>query len=193
VLKQRYNLILYTIFISLIGHSQERQCFTFDLGVSQNYKGFFTLYKGIIDAGGSYNQKIVGRVFAGASFHVEYLKRTNTTSWTIIYKPKINLQYNLKVTPKIYLTTLVAIGYSFVSLSNKEYSYQEMQHGVNPEAELRFSWRTSGKTDYYLFCRYDYIYLAKDENFTHLEYYRRLQLTSFGLGIKIKRLQESKL
>ncbi len=185
-MKQKHYLILLILIMSFNGHSQEQPSFTFDLGLSQNYKGFFTLYKGVIDAGAGYNHKIIGNLNAGATFHLGYLKRSNTSSGTIIYKPKINVHYNLMITPKIYLTLLAAFGYSFVSLSNKEYDYQETQQGINPGAELRVSWRTPRKTDFYIFGRYDYIYMAKDETFTQLEYYRQIHLSSFGLGIKVK-------
>jgi len=185
-LKQKSVLILFLTLLSLCSLSQEKKYFSFDLGLSQNHNGFFILYSGIIDVGGSYNLNIMGNLYAGASLHLDFLKRTNTSSGTIVYKPKLNLHYNFKVTQRIYLTALAALGYSFVVLSNKEFSYKETQHGINPGVELRTSWRTQGKTDFYIFGRYDYIYLAKDEDFTQLEFYRRMHLTSFGLGIKIK-------
>ena len=184
-MKQKSVLILFLMLLWLCSFSQEKKYFSFDLGLSHNHKGFFSLYSGIIDVGGCYNLNIMGIFYVGASFHLDYLKRTNTSSGTIIYKPKINLHYNFKITQRIYLTTLAAFGYSFVTISNKEYSYKETQHGINPGAELRILWRTQGKTDFYVFGRYDYIYFAKDEDFTQLEYYRRMHLSSFGLGIKI--------
>jgi hypothetical protein len=185
-LKQKSVLILFLMLLWICSLSQEKKYFSFDLGLSQNHKGFFTLYGGIIDVGGSYNLNIMGNLYTGASFHLEYLKRTNTSSGTIVYKPKLNLHYNFKIAQRIYLTVLAALGYSFVALSNKEFSYKETQHGINPGAELRSLWKTHGKTDFYVFGRYDYIYFAKDEDFTQLEYYRRMHLTSFGLGIKIR-------
>jgi hypothetical protein len=189
--KQKEILILFLILLNNYCFSQEKKYFTFDAGLSQNHKGFFTLYSGIVELGGSYNLKMFGNLYAGGSFHLNYLKRTNTSSGTIFYKPQLNLHYNFKITQRIYLTTLAALGYSFVTVSNEEFSYKESQHGINPSAELRIFWRTKGKTDFYLFGRYDYIYLAKDENFTRIEYYRRIHLTSFGVGIKIKNKQVS--
>jgi hypothetical protein len=184
-------LILFFILISHYSFSQEKKYFTIDIGFSQNHKGFFTLFNGIMDLGGSYNYRIAGKFYTGASFHIDYLKRINTASETIIYKPNLNLHYNFKMTHRIYLTAQAALGYSFVTLSNKEFSYKETQQGINPGTEFRIFWRTDRKTDFYLFGRYDYIYLAKDENFTRLDYYRKIHLTSFGLGIKIKNKEES--
>lgn len=81
---------------------------------------------------------------------------------------------------------MIFAGYSFVNISNGDYDYAETQNGFNTGAELKFIWYTQGKVDYYLFGRYDFIYLNEDISFTLLEYYRKVQLTSFGFGIKIK-------
>jgi len=64
-----------------------------------------------------------------------------------------------------------------------------MQSGVNIAPELKISWRTNARVQYYIFGRYDFIYLDEDKDFTKLEYYRKVNLTSFGIGIFIKSKQ----
>lgn len=81
---------------------------------------------------------------------------------------------------------MIFVGYSFINLSNGEYNYAETQNGFNTGAELKFIWYSQAKVDYFIFGRYDFIYLDEDLNFTHLEYYRKVHLSSFGIGIKIK-------
>lgn len=172
--------------------AQEKRYFTLDLGLSQTYRGFFYLYNGIVEFGATYNHQIIKSLYGGASFHMDYLSRSNTTARTIVYKPAINLNYNFIINHWFSINPLVAAGYSFVNISNDEFGYADTQKGFDLGAELRFIWYSQASVDYYFFGRYDFIYLKEDVNFTQLEYYRRVNLTSFGLGIKIKPKKESK-
>lgn len=81
---------------------------------------------------------------------------------------------------------MVFVGYSFLNISNGEFNYTEIQKGFNTGAELKFIWYSQASVDYYIFGRYDFIYLDEDLSFTQLEYYRKVHLSSFGIGIKIK-------
>jgi len=137
--------------------SQETSNFSFDLGLSQTYKGFFYLYDGVVDVGIGYNIKIIGGLYGGLSFHVDYLNRKNTPARSIVYKPKLDLIYSFRVNPRFSIIPVVSIGYSFLNLVNKEFDYSETQQGINPAAELRLAWNTKKRIDYYLFGRYDYI------------------------------------
>ena len=166
--------------------AQEKQNVTIDLGLSQNYKGFFYLYNGVVEFGLTYNHQIVKSLYGGASFHIDFLSRSNSSARTIVYKPKVNLNYNFKTTSWSSINPMVFVGYSFVNISNGEFNYAETQKGFNTGAELKFIWYSKAKVDYYFFGRYDFIYLNEDLNFTQLEYYRKLHLSSFGIGIKIK-------
>lgn len=174
------------LFFANTAFSQGRHFFSFDAGLSQNHKGFYILYSGIINIGGGYNIRIIRHFYAGASLHLDYFKRINTTAGLIIYQPKVNLNYNLPVSDRIDLVTKIAGGYSFLRNSNKEYNYKEIQSGLNSSAEIQILWKTRDKFDFYLFGRYDYIYLDRNEDFTRLEYYRKVNLTCFGLGVRIK-------
>ncbi len=172
--------------------AQEKRNVTINLGLSQTYKGFFYLFNGIVDVGAAYNHQIIKGLYGGASFHIDYLSRSNSSARTIVYKPKLNLNYNIKTTSWLSINPLVFAGYSFVNISNGEYNYAETQNGFNTGAELKFIWYTQGTVDYYLFGRYDFIYLNEDKSFTLLEYYRKVHLTSFGIGIKIKPKEQVK-
>lgn len=183
-MKKIVLFILLAFSLSLF--SQENKNFTFDLGLSQTYKGFFYLYDGLVDIGIGYNIKLTGNLFGGLSFHVDYLNRKNTPAKTFVYRPKLDLFYRFNVSPRFSIVPVVSVGYSFLNLVNKEFDYSETQQGINTAAELRFAWNTKKRIDYYLFGRYDYIYLDKDEDFTRLEYFRNVHLSGFGIGIKIK-------
>ena len=175
-------------FISLC--AQEKRNVTIDIGLSQTYKGFFYLFNGVVEIGAAYNHHIVKSLYGGVSFHIDYLSRSNSAARTIVYKPKLNVNYDFKITPWLSINPMVFVGYSFLNLSNGEFDYAETQKGFNSGAELKFIWYSQASVDYYLFGRYDHIYLKKDINFTLLEYYRKVHLTSFGIGIKIKPKKE---
>ncbi|MEZ5196312.1 MAG: hypothetical protein R2764_07925 [Bacteroidales bacterium] len=96
----------------------------------------------------------------------------------MVYKPKINFGYHFKIASWLTINPLVFIGYSFLSLSNKEFEYTEMQKGINSGTDLRLVWNNAYRLELYLFGRYDFIYLSEDENFTRLEYYRKVHLSS---------------
>jgi hypothetical protein len=96
------------------------------------------------------------------------------------------LSYDINLGSWFTINPVIFVGYSFLNLSNEEYDYSENQNGLNCGGDLRLVWRTEKRVDFYIFGRYDYIYLTEDINFTQLEYYRRVHLTSFGIGLKIK-------
>ena len=190
---RKANIILLVALFSFISiFAQEKRNVTIDLGLSQTYKGFFYLYNGVVEVGAAYNHQIVKYLYGGVSFHIDYLSRSNSAARTIVYKPKLNLNYNFKVTPWLSINPMVFAGYSFVNISNGEFNYAETQKGFNSGVELKFIWYSPASVDYYLFGRFDYIYLKNDLDFTLLEYYRKVYLTSFGLGIKIKPKKEHK-
>ena len=170
----------------------QKNYFNVDLGLSQTYKGFFYLYDGIIDIGAGYNRHIMDHFYGGFSFHIDYLNRSNTSARTMVYKPKASLSYDINVGSWFAINPIVFVGYSFLNLSNKEYNYTDNQNGINCGGELRLVWRTENRLDFFIFGRYDYIYLTEDINFTQLEYYRRVHLSSFGLGLKIKSRRDAK-
>lgn len=188
---RKANIFLLMALFSFISISaQEKRSVTIDLGLSQTYKGFFYLYSGVVEVGAAYNHQIVKSLYGGASFHIDYLSRSNSSARTIVYKPKLNVIYNFKITQWFSINPMVFFGYSFVNLSNGEYQYTDTQKGINSGVELKFIWNSPASVDYYIFGRYDYIYLKEDVNFTLLEYYRKVYLTSFGIGIKIKPKKE---
>jgi hypothetical protein len=157
-----------------------------DAGLTQTYKGFFYLFDGIVDVGAGYNHHLVKGLFAGPSLHLDFLNRKNTSGRTLVYKPKVNILYEIQITNRFGIVPVASVGYSFLNISNKEFGYKETQQGINLSGDLRFIWKTNDRLDFYIFGRYDYIFLDKDEEFTRLDYYRNVYLTSFGIGIKIK-------
>jgi len=185
-LRKAIILLLVAIFSFISITAQEKRNVTIDLGLSQTYKGFFYLYNGVIELGAAYNHQIVKSLYGGVSFHIDYLSRSNSSTRTIVYKPKLNVNYNFKITQWFSINPMVFLGYSFLNLSNGEFQYADTQKGVISGVELKFIWNSLASVDYYFFGRYDYIYLKEDVNFTLLEYYRKVYLTSFGIGIKIK-------
>ena len=60
-MKKIILLILLTFTLSVF--SQEKSNFSFDLGLSQTYKGFFYLYDGVVDVGIGYNIKMIGGLY----------------------------------------------------------------------------------------------------------------------------------
>jgi hypothetical protein len=185
--------LIVTLFFWLSLHAQEKRNVTIDLGLSQTYKGFFYLFNGVVEVGAAYNHQIIKSLYGGASFHMDYLSRSNSSARTIVYKPKLNINYNIKTTPWLSINPMVFAGYSFVNISNGEFNYAETQTGFNSGAELKIIWYSDASVDYFLFGRFDFIYLNEDRNFTQLEYYRKVYLTSFGLGIKIKPKKEHRI
>ncbi len=189
-MKKAGIFLTVALFSCIFLLAQEKRNVTIDLGLSQTYKGFFYLYNGVVEIGAAYNHQIIKSLYGGASFHLDYLSRSNSSARTIVYKPKVNLNYNFKINHWFCINPLVFAGYSFVSISNDEFDYAETQKGFNSGVELKFIWYSQASVDYYLFGRYDYIYLQEDVNFTLLEYYQKVHLTSFGIGIKIKPKKE---
>jgi hypothetical protein len=185
-LKKALFLLIVVLLSANIVNSQERHFFSIDLGFTQNHKGFFSLYSGLVDLGGGYHLRIFNHLNSGISLHVNYFKRSNTTASLVIYKPKINLGYDFPVHNKIDIVTQISAGYAILRNSNKEFIYRETKTGLNASAEVKLLWKSITKLNFYLFGRYDYIYLDKDAKFTILEYYRQVNLTAFGLGIRIK-------
>lgn len=187
------KVLLYTLFwavFSIPALSQEKHYFGIDIGLTQTYKGFFYLYDGVLDVGISYNKNLVKGLYGGGSFHINYLSRGNSSARTIVYKPKVNLGYQFQVTSWLSIHPIGFIGYSFMTISNKEFDYAETQCGINSGAELRLEWNNNAQVETYVFGRYDFIYLNNDEHFTRLEYYRKVHLTNVGIGIKIKPKKE---
>lgn len=175
-------LLLFWMF----GFSQPENYWSADLGLNQTHKGFFKLYDGIIDFGTNYNQKLTGSLYGGAGFYMHFISRTNTSARTVFYNPKANLHYIIRLSGRVGLIPQASVGYSFVRLSNKEFNYTELQSGINTSADLRVQWFTEKPVDFYAFGRFDYTYLRKDTEFSILNYYRNIYLTSFGAGIRIK-------
>lgn len=182
--------LILTFFSCISLTAQEKRNGCIDIGLSQTYKGFFYLYNGVVEIGAAYNHHIVKSLYGGVSFHIDYLSRSNSSARTIVYKPKLSVNYDFKITSWLSINPMIFVGYSFVNISNAEFDYAEIQKGFNSGVELKFIWYSPASVDYYLFGRYDHIYLKKDVNFTLLEYYRKVHLTSFGLGIKIKPKKE---
>jgi len=191
-LRKVFIYILFSAFLSIPAISQEKHYFGIDAGLTQTYKGFFYLYDGIVDIGASYHRNIMKGLYGGGSFHIDYLSRGNTSSRTLVYKPKVNMGYHIKAATWLTINPIAFIGYSFVSISNKEFDYGETQTGINSGVELRVVWNNKSRLESYIFGRYDFIYLSKDASFTQLEYYRKVHLSSFGIGVKIKSKKETK-
>jgi len=158
----------------------------------QNHEGFFKLFDGVVDVGAGYNRELVKDLYGGIAFHIAFLNRQNTTSRTAIYKPRLNLHYYIHVSEKVAVIPVMNLGYSFLNLSNREYDYKEIQSGLNSGGELKVLWKRNQTLDYYIFGRFDFIFLDKDESFTRLKHYRNVYLTSFGLGVRIKSIKNEK-
>ncbi len=181
------NLYIVTLFlIPILGIAQKASNFQFDLGLYQNHQGFFKLYDGIIEAGAGYNMELIDGLYGGMAFRMGILGRKGTSGRTAIYKPGLNLHYYIHLSGKLAIVPLASISYSLLNISNKEYNYRELQTGWSPGAELRMYWKRDRKIDFYVFGRFDYIYLDEDKDFTQLEYYRQVWLTAFGLGLRLK-------
>jgi hypothetical protein len=185
-LKKTFTHFLFIVFIAVSGYAQQWSFITVELGLLRNHQGFFRLYDGVVDAGAGYQFSIFNKLYTGASFHAGFLNFKNTPARSVLYRPNINLQYSIHLSPRFVLDPMAGIGYSFVKITNNEFDYKEILSGMNYTGTLKLRWKSSGKLDYYVFGRYDFIYLNKDEEFTQLEYYRRIQLFAFGMGLHIK-------
>lgn len=157
-----------------------------DLGLVQNYQGFFKLFDGVVSLGAGYNHTLHQNLYGGADFHVGFLRRKNTTARTTIYMPGLILNYGIHVSRKVVIIPQVKLGYALLTISNSEFDYKETQSGWNPGGEVRLRWKQERRLDFYLFGRFDYIYLGRDESFTMLDYYRQVYLTAIGIGVHIK-------
>lgn len=181
------RILLYIILLfSISGFSQETHSLQFDVGLTQTHQDFFSLYDGVIEGGGAYYIGLTKNLFTGLSFHLNYLSRKNTKAKTLVYKPKINLQYFIHISRSFAIVPGLSAGYALIKLKNSEFDYRDFQSGGNVGTDLKFVWTRPLKTEFYFFGRFDFIYLKKDAEFTQLNYYRNVYLTSFGLGINIK-------
>ena len=185
-LKRRFYYTVAFILISYGGFAQTGSHINVDLGLTQNHQGFFKLFDGIVDVGASYNHELFKNFYGGFAFHMSFLNRKNTSARTTIFKPGIQLNYIIHLSENIAVIPQGNLGYAILNISNKEYSYKEIQSGWNPGGELRVLWKRDHLLDFYIFGRFDYIYLDEDQSFTMLEYYRNVYLTSFGIGMRIK-------
>jgi len=175
------------LLLAFTGLSQRKSNWTVDIGKTQTYPGFFYLYDGSVDLSVGYHLNIADNLFVGGAFGLQFLGLNGTQSKTVIYKPKLILEYHIRSGKSFNIVPLIAVGYSFLKIKNNEYGYSSLQQGFNISPELKLLWKTGLQTDFYLFGRYDYVKLIKDEDFTFLNYYRNANITSFGIGVVIKR------
>lgn len=182
----RLIFALLAILTGLSGNAQKSSNFQFDLGLTQNYNGFFKLFNGILDLGAGYNHELARDLYGGFHFRMSFLNREGTTNRATAYKPGINLHYYINLSDQLALIPVASVGYAILDISNKEFSYRETQAGWNPGAEVRMLWKREKKLDFYVFGRFDYVHLGRDEDFTLLEDYRDVYLSSFGLGLRLK-------
>jgi hypothetical protein len=183
------RLIAIIIILQVIpglSNAQEKNIVSLDLGLLWNHKGFFTLYDGVVDIGGGYHHHISGGLYGGFSIHAGFLRRQSTPMRNTILRPGLNVQYQFQLSERFRIIPKVNAGYAFLLIGNSEFEYNETQSGWNPGGEIQVLWKQEIPVDLYLFGRFDYIYLSKDENFTRLEYYRNVYLFSAGLGLWIK-------
>jgi hypothetical protein len=117
---------------------------------------------------------------------MHYLNRGNAESRSLVFKPKIGMQYFIHVSRSFAVVPGLSAGYALVQLRNKEYYYKDLQGGGNLGTDLKIIWTRPLKTEFYFFGRFDFIYLSKDTEFTTLNRYRNVYLTSFGVGVNIK-------
>lgn len=183
-MKKLATLILFAISLNTL--AQEKSNISVDLGLAKSHKGFFYLYQGVVDMNIGFNRKLLKGLYAGAAFQTEYLRLKNTVARTFVFKPKINLHYRIDFSGKFSLVPWVSVGYSFLQIKNKEFDYSDNVAGWNLGPELKFIRKTKTQVNYYIFGRYDYIYIGKDPGFTQLEYFRNVHLSSFGIGVFIK-------
>jgi hypothetical protein len=185
-LKKALLSFLFLTFLWGNTHGQGASFVNADVGLTWNHQGFFKLYNGIVDAGAGYHISLFNELYGGLSFQAAFLNYKNTPARSAFYRPQFNLLYSIHISPRIAVDPVVAIGYSFVRITNIEYAYAQTQAGINYSANLKLRWKSSGKIDYYIFGRYDYIYLNKNEAFTQLDYFRQIQLFAVGIGLQIK-------
>lgn len=166
--------------------SQRASSFRADLGLVWNHQGFFKLFDGVAEAGIGFNMQVAGNLAAGASMRLGILSRSGTTNRLAVYRPGVNLHYRIPLSGRLAIVPQASIGYAFLGISNGEFSYRETRSGWNPGAELRILWTRQSPLDFYLFGRFDAVFLDEDPDFTRLEYYRRVLMTAVGIGINIK-------
>ena len=186
MLKKSIIISLFFICFQFASPGQAIRHLEFDLGVLQNYGGFFKLYSGIIEAGGVYNLGLTRDLFAGVAMHAGVLNRKNAEQNAIFYKPAFQLSYNIHLSERVAIIPAASIGYTWVSIRNDSYNYKEAQSGLNTGVDLKVLWKTQERTDFYIFGRYDYVFLDEDNEFTELFHYRKIHQTAFGFGIRIK-------
>ena len=182
----KQGILYIVLLISISGFSQKARSLQVDIGLTQTHKDFFQLYDGVVEVGAGYHFGLTKNLFAGGSFHFNYLDRNYTKSRTFVYKPKINLQYYFHISRGFAIVPGFAMGYALVQFKNSEFNYNDLQQGINIEPDLKLLWTRQAKTEFYLFGRFDFIYLNKDTDFTRLNHYRNIYLTSFGVGVNIK-------
>ena len=117
---------------------------------------------------------------------MNFFGRQGTTNRAVFYKPGISVQYAIPLSRSLAVIPAAEMGYSIVGLSNKEFGYKENITGWNPGATLRLIWTREANPDFYIFGRFDYIYLHENPSFTLIESYRKIYLTSFGVGVRLK-------
>ena len=186
ILKITLLSFLFLAFIWGQSHGQSASFVNVDAGLTWNHQGFFKLYDGIVDAGAGYHISLFKELYGGLSFHTAFLNYKNAPARSTFYRPKVNLLYSMHISPRIAVDPVIAFGYSFVRITNSEYAYAQTLAGINYSANLQLRWKSSGKLDYYIFGRYDYIFLNENEAFTQLDVFRQIQLIAVGFGLHIK-------
>jgi len=185
-------LIFILIWINAVQlNAQAKKGWGFEAGLINNHQHFMELYDGILELGVGYDFFVHRNLSAGAMINTGWLRRTNTNSAATTFRPKLNLRYSIQLSSKIDLIPEASMGYSMLSFRNSEFDYNEIQSGINTSAGLRMLWDYNQKTSLFVFGRIDYIYLSKDNDFTRLEYFRDVYLTTFGIGLKINRTDET--
>ncbi len=185
-MKKFFTLFILSFFLTGAGIAQQASFITVDAGLLRNHQGFFKLYSGVVDVGMGYHIPVLKDLHGGISLHTGFLNYKNTPARSVLFRPKINLQYAFYLSRRLAVDPTAALGYSFVRITNEEYGYKETQKGINYLGELKIRWKSPGRLDYFLFGRYEYILLDRDETFTEIESFRQIELYSVGFGVKIK-------
>ncbi len=178
------SIVVSIMFCSNNIFAQEKS--NINLEISKMFEtSLFNSYR--FDIGTGYNiQK--NKFFIGASLNITYskLKYSGNDTKTFIIKPRINISYPIDLGGRINFEPKFGLGYSIIYMNSKKYDFTDYQQGINTLFELKFNYMTNTRVDYYFITNYDYIYLKKDENFTKLNYYRKIHLVNFGIGAKLK-------
>lgn len=178
------------LLVPVAAYPQKGSNFHVDAGLVQNHQGFLELFDGVVGVSGGYNHELVNNLYGGIHLQTSFLNRTGTTNRAAFYLPGINIHYVISLTAKIGLVPFAGVSFAALNLSNKEFDYREVQTGYGPGTGIRLLWKRDAKAEFYLYSRFDYIHLSKDDDFTRLENYRNMYQTSFGLGIRIKSEKE---